>query len=144
MTSLLLRLCYCIRRSVFLPGIVHDPDLSRFFPGHFLFDISSLSIYAELDNAARRETREYFWKSGHANDCSMPKFQAAKNEKVGSRSARGEKGRNNVAVCENINGQTASARFYAHTSSPSERSMKIHTVARRKYPSFKMDGFRWI
>lgn len=23
-------------------------------------------------------------------------------------------------------------------------NMKIHTVARRKYPSFKMDGFRWI
>lgn len=24
------------------------------------------------------------------------------------------------------------------------QNMKIHTVARRKYPSFKMDGFRWI
>ena len=36
------------------------------------------------------------------------------------------------------------ARFYARFLLSFEESMKIHTVARRKYPSFKMDGFRWI
>lgn len=29
-------------------------------------------------------------------------------------------------------------------ATPLAQNMKIHTVARRKYPSFKMDGFRWI